>query len=80
MKLTESYRLMRGAREVNYEYIFELPAEFLVGLDVCIRYNAKVSLRLYFMLLRYVAWTEYSRSVERRRLQPWHMVHRLFLL
>jgi len=25
---------MRGAREIRYEYIFELLAEFLVGLDV----------------------------------------------
>jgi len=43
MKLKESYRLMRGASEVNYEYIFELRAEVIVGFDVCIRYNAGVS-------------------------------------
>jgi len=42
--LKESYRLVRGARKVNYEYIFELSAEILVGLNVGVRYNARVSL------------------------------------
>lgn len=37
MERTESSRLMRGAREVFYEYILELHdrMDILVGYDVC---------------------------------------------